>query len=442
MKKIQRGYGLNECPSARETAPLSLQHILILIFNVLPVPLLIAGGFSLNAAETTILVAGCLLVTGVATILQCIGVGPFGARLPICLENSFVFVAPAIALAGAGYGLDTFTGACLIGSAVTMVIWGVFHKQLSKLFKPYITGAVVMALGLSLCSVGIGYCAGGVGSPDYGDPINLLLAAGTILIMLLLNHYGKKSFLSKASPLIAIVVMSAFAAAFGKLDLSSVGQESWFRVPQPLHFGIKFDLQPIISITVLSLIALVELMGDQASASMLSSNRLPNDKESRGGILAQGITSIFSSLFNMCPTISGSANIGMCGISGVCSRFVVAFAGVVVLLCSLFSKLCAVFASIPTPVLGGVALSAFGTILVSGMNVIHHSKMTNRTRTIVGVSLAVGVGFSMVSDALASFPYWASTLFSGVPGTALTAIILSLVLREKKEEAEEEKADE
>nr|MCR5073821.1 purine permease [Clostridiales bacterium] len=112
MKKIQRGYGLNECPSARETAPLSLQHILILIFNVLPVPLLIAGGFSLNAAETTILVAGCLLVTGVATILQCIGVGPFGARLPICLENSFVFVAPAIALAGAGYGLDTFTGAC------------------------------------------------------------------------------------------------------------------------------------------------------------------------------------------------------------------------------------------------------------------------------------------------------------------------------------------
>lgn len=102
-----------------------------------------------------------------------------------------------------------------------------------------------MALGLSLCSVGIGYCAGGVGSADYGDPINLLLAAGTIIIMVLLNYFCSKNFLSKASPLIAILVMSAAAAAFGKLDLSPIGEEAWIRIPQPLHFGIKFELGPI-----------------------------------------------------------------------------------------------------------------------------------------------------------------------------------------------------
>lgn len=83
-------------------------------------------------------------------------------------------------------------GACLIGSIVTLFLWTVFHKQLSRLFKPYITGAVVMALGLSLCGVGIGYCAGGTGSADYGAPVNLMLAFGTILIMVLLNHFGEK----------------------------------------------------------------------------------------------------------------------------------------------------------------------------------------------------------------------------------------------------------
>ena len=128
------------------------------------------------------------LVTGIATLLQTIGVGPIGARLPIPLECSFVFVAPGIAL-GAQYGLAAFTGACLVGSIITTILWTGLHKQLSILFKPYITGAVVMALGLSLCSVGIGYCAGGVGSADYGDPINLLLAAGTIIIMVLLNYF-------------------------------------------------------------------------------------------------------------------------------------------------------------------------------------------------------------------------------------------------------------
>ena len=140
-------------------------------------------------------------------------------------------------------------------------------------------------------------------------------------------------------------------------------------------------------------------------------------------------------MFNMVPVISGSANIGLCGLSGVTSRFVTAIAGGVVGLCGLCPKLCAVFSCIPSAVLGGVALSAFGTILVSGMNVIHNGgPLTARTTTIVAISLAVGVGFSAASDALAALPFWASSLLSGVPGTAITAVVLSLILPEKKEE--------
>lgn len=90
MKKIPVGYAINECPPLKETIPLSLQHILILIFNVLPVPLLIGGGVGLSTTEITILVAGCLLVTGVATIVQSLGVGrwargcPSASRTALC----------------------------------------------------------------------------------------------------------------------------------------------------------------------------------------------------------------------------------------------------------------------------------------------------------------------------------------------------------------------
>ena len=151
VKKIPTGYTLNECPPVGESIPLSLQQIVVLVFNVLPVPLLIGSGVGLSASEITILVAGCLLVTGIATIIQTIGFGPVGARLPVPLECSFVFVAPGIAL-GSQYGLAAYTGACLVGSIVTVVLWTVFHKQLSHIFKPYITGSVVTALGLSLCA--------------------------------------------------------------------------------------------------------------------------------------------------------------------------------------------------------------------------------------------------------------------------------------------------
>ena len=70
MSKIPVGYSLNDCPPIKETVPLSIQQIVVLVFNVLPVPLLIGAGIGLSASEITILVAGCLLVTGIATLLQ------------------------------------------------------------------------------------------------------------------------------------------------------------------------------------------------------------------------------------------------------------------------------------------------------------------------------------------------------------------------------------
>lgn len=99
--------------------------------------------------------------------------------------------------------------------------------------------------------------------------------------------------MAKASALIAIVIMSVISAFFGKLDLSSIANEAWFRIPEPLHFGIKFELGPIVTISILCFIALVELMGDQASAAMLSEQRLPSAKESKGGIMAQESAALF-----------------------------------------------------------------------------------------------------------------------------------------------------
>ncbi len=170
MNKINTGYSLNECPPMKELFLYSIQQIIVAVFNVIPVPLLIGAGIGLSQSEITILVAGCLLVTGIATILQTIGVGAIGAKLPIVLECSVVFVAPAISL-GSKYGLNVYTGACLIGSIITIILWTLFHKILTNLFKPYITGSVVMVLGISLFSTGITYCAGGSGTADFGGGI-------------------------------------------------------------------------------------------------------------------------------------------------------------------------------------------------------------------------------------------------------------------------------
>ena len=64
---INTGYSLNACPPIKETIIYSIQQIIVAVFNVIPVPLLIGAGIGLSSSEITILVAGCLLVTGIAT---------------------------------------------------------------------------------------------------------------------------------------------------------------------------------------------------------------------------------------------------------------------------------------------------------------------------------------------------------------------------------------
>lgn len=216
FKKIPKGYGLNECPPLREAIALGFTHLPVLLLNTVPIPLLIGGGIGPAGLGDHHFDRRRLFVAGIASILQSIGAGPVGARLPVFLGNSFVFVAPGIAIA-AQHGLDTFTGACLVGSVVCLIVWGGLYKQIAKLVKPYISGTIVAILGISLCGVAIGYCAGGTGSADYGSLSNYLLAGGTILLTLFLQRFTK-GLLQKCAALVSMVVMTAVYGFMGKLD--------------------------------------------------------------------------------------------------------------------------------------------------------------------------------------------------------------------------------
>ena len=123
---------------------------------------------------------------------------------------------------------------------------------------------------------------------------------------------------------------------------------------------------------------------------------------------------------------------GLLGITKVFSRYVVAVAGVIMVCAGLCPKVSALCSVIPTPVFGGAVILTFGIVMVSGMQIIMRDRPGGRTTTILAVSLAVGLGFSAQPEALASFPLWVSMFLSGVPGTALTAVALNLILPGRK----------
>ena len=426
MSKIKQGYGMNECPPVHQLIPFGLQHALLIAFQSLPYPLLVSAGLGFDAAETAILVACSFFVGGLSSVIQTLGIGPVGGKVPIAMVCSIVFVSPALLIAPE-YGFGSFMGACLAGTLICCGVFFAFAEKLKIVFPTFISGAVVLVLGTSLTSVAIQYCAGGSGAENFGDPINYAFAGVTFLVILTLTIIGK-GFLRGAAPLIGLTIGFVIAALTGNVDFSPVEQAAWFGFPEPLHWGIAFDPIAILTIALLGLCGIAELLGDTSAMTMLVADRMPTKRETRGVIFTQGITSAISALFNGGPTISASADVGLLGVTRVLSRYVVATAGVIMILAGLCPKVSAVASVIPTPVFGGAVLMMFGVILVSGVKIIGECNPDARMSSILAVSLAIGLGFNAVPESLAQFPLAVSMLLCGVPGTALSGVILNLLL--------------
>lgn len=425
--KLARGYGMNELPSVPQLGAFGLQHALILMFSTLPAPIMIAGGLGLNTVETALLISCALFVSGICTFIQSFGVGPLGAKIPMGFVGSFVFISPAILIIPQ-YGFGGYMGACIVAAIVCGIVFGLFADWLKVIFPPFVSGAVLMVLGTGLIGNAITNAAGGdATASNFGDPTFLMLAGITFLITLALAVLGK-GFVSGAAPLIGMICGFIISIVMGMVDFGPVGEAAWIGIPTPVYWGLSFPIEACLIMTLIAICGVVEILGTTSATVTVAQNRMATVQETRKTVITQAVTSVFACLFNAVPTISSSGNIGLMGVTKVYSRFAVSAAGVILLVLGLCPKLSTLFSVIPDPVFGGAIIMMFGTILVSGMKIIMESELSDRTQTILAVSLAIGIGFNSVAGALGQFPFWVSTLLCGVPGTAFVGVILNLIL--------------
>ena len=83
---------VNYMPPVAQAVPLGIQHVLAMFVGNVTVPLIIAGAIDLPPDQKVFLIQAALFVSGVATLVQSLGAGPIGARLPIVMGTSFGFV--------------------------------------------------------------------------------------------------------------------------------------------------------------------------------------------------------------------------------------------------------------------------------------------------------------------------------------------------------------
>ncbi|MYT71787.1 nucleobase:cation symporter-2 family protein [Streptomyces sp. cg28] len=429
--EVTKVHPVDEKLHASRLVPAALQHIAAMYAGVVTPPLIIGQAVHLDTAGQTRLIAASLLIAGVATLLQTLGVKGFvGNRLPFVNAASSAGIAPMLAIAetnAQGDQLPAIYGAVMVAGVFCLAI-GPFFGRLLRFFPPLVTGVVITLIGVTLMPVPVGWAQGGdKTAADYGDMRYLALAAFTLVVILLIQRFGK-GFVKQVALLFGLLIGTLAAIPFGMADFSSIKSAPVAALPTPFAFGTpEFQPAAIVSLCLVMLVLMTE-----SSAGMLAIGEIcERDCDGRTitrGLRTDGIATFLGPVFGGFPTSAFAQNVGVVSLTKVRSRYVVAVAGGALLILGAFPVLGAVVSMVPMPVLGGAGIVLFGSIAVSGIRTLSEAGLDDSSNIIlVAVSLGAGIIPLAAPTFYADFPAWAQTVLgSGISAGALVAVSLNL----------------
>lgn len=238
-----------------------LQHILTMYGGLIAPPIIVGGAAGLNEAEIALLISASIFLSGLATLLQSLGVPYFGAKLPIVQGISFAAVSTMATIASTD-GRRPIFGAMLVAGVVGMLIAPLFARII-VLFPPVVTGSIITVIGLSLLPVAFDWI---IGDDPHGDgsgsPRDIALAGLTVTIIVVMTRLFR-GMLSRMAVLFGLVLGTLVAVAVGAGTFAAVGEGPVFAVPPLLHFGTpQFSAGPIAAMLVVMAVIMTETTAD------------------------------------------------------------------------------------------------------------------------------------------------------------------------------------
>ncbi len=427
VSSVDNIYNLDGRVPVLKAIPFGLQHILAMfVANIAPI-LIVAGACGLSVSETTQLIQTAMIIAGIGSLIQLFPIGRVGSGLPVVMGISFTFVS-VLCFIGPKYGYSAVVGAVIIGGILEGLL-GIFAKYWRKIVAPIVSACVVTSIGFSLLSVGANSFGGGVGSEAFGSAINWILGSVTLLSCILFNIFAKGHW-KQLSVLFGLAIGYITAICMNQVDFSALSGVAPIALPSFLPYKPTFNVYAILSVFLIFLVSATETIGDTSALSSSALKRDASTKEISGSLACDGFVSSVSALFGCMPITSFSQNVGLVAMTKVVNRFTIATGALILILSGIFPIFGAVLATLPDAVLGGCTIMMFGTIVISGLQMIGNCGFSQRNITIAALSLSIGVGFTQVPELFSIFPELVQNVFAEncVAVVFLISIILNLIL--------------
>lgn len=425
---------VNQVLPPGKMALFGLQHVLVMYASAVALPLIIGGALHLPKVQIASMISAALFVSGLITLVQSLGIGRFGIRLPIMMGVSFAGSGTIIAIGSdPRLGIAGIFGAMFVSGLLCVAMAPLLGKMMD-LFPHVVIGSILLTIGISLMDISAHWMAGGFGAQDFGNPTYLSIALGVLIFVVVLLKFGR-DFVKNIAVLLGIVVGMLVCVALGLTKFEGVSQAPWIGAVVPFHLtGFKFDLWSILAMSVVMLVNTIETVGVFMALSELTGVKL-GQKDIVRGFRADGLGTVLGAVFNIYPYTSYSENVGLLVITGVRSRFVTASAAAILIVLALFPKLSAIVASVPVFVLGSVGMIMFGMITVAGIRILGRVDYERNAFNAFIVAVSVGIGMTPVF-APKFFQFFptnlAPLLQSGVVLASVAAVLLNVVFNGRK----------
>jgi NCS2 family nucleobase:cation symporter-2 len=296
------------------------------------------------------------------------------------------------------------------------------------LFPPLVIGTLLVITGESLIKVAANV-AFGVNTPYFGNPLTFIYLVGSIVLIVAINMLTKGTARS-LSIFLAVVCIYLVSIPMGLANVKAIADAPWLRLPRLAPYGLAWPSPGAIATIVIYyfVTAIYTLSITLALCKMLGVDA--SEKRVRGAVAADGLGSVVAALFGGVPIVSYDQNVGAISLTGVGSRFVVASAGVLLVVMALMPKIGLAIGVVPTFVLGGTLIFMFGMIVVVGVSILAESLRRQRDLLIVAASVALSTAINfapaVVFDVFSPSVRLLAT--DGIIIGALTAVLLNLAI--------------
>jgi xanthine permease len=314
-----------------------LQHVLSMYAGVVAVPLIVGTALRLDGGDITFLISASLLISGLATLLQTLGVWKIGVKLPIVQGTSFAAVATMLAIGtepGGTEGLREIYGALIVAGAVAFLLAPYFSRVL-HFFPPVVTGTVITVIGISLLPVAVRWAQGVADTPGFQSVKNILLAGATLLIIVLIYRF-LPGFFSRIAILMGLLLGTLVAIPMDVADLSRIDDAAVFQLTTPFEFGAPiFGVAAIVSMFIVMLVIMTETTADILAIGEIV-DKPQTEEDVAAGLRADMLSTSVAGALNGFSVSAFAQNVGLVGMTGIKSRYVVAVGGVILVALGLF----------------------------------------------------------------------------------------------------------